>query len=231
MNNEETQRRFNDRAHAGFALALELRRFLGDEVPVVLALARGGVPVAQAVAGALSAPLDLVVPGRIPVPGREGDTLGAITSDRTLIINTPLLSEMGLSDQELEELSIPVWAEVQRLEQVFSQVRHGMGLQGRTAVVVDDGLTTGYTMTAAVLSVRKLEPARLMVAVPVASIEAIERIRGYVDDLLSLEISSSNPFSVARYYKHYPPVTDSEIVMALEHPWSERPGEGYGETF
>jgi predicted phosphoribosyltransferase len=105
-------------------------------------------------------------------------------------------------------------------------------LQGFTAVIVDDGLTTGYTMLGAVISARKMEPDRVVVAVPVSSLEAMDRVREYVDELFALEISTKEDYSVAGYYRHYAPVTEQEVIWTLDHFWREHnPKEGFSETF
>ena len=100
-----------------------------------------------------------------------------------------------------------------------------------TAVIVDDLLTTGYTMMAAVVAARKLEPARVVVAVPVGSVDGIERVRGYADDLISLEISTDPAFSASAYYADASPLSDQEVIWTLERFWSARPPNGYSETF
>ncbi len=231
MNDVEPSARFNDRAHAGYELATDLSRFLYGQNPVVLAVPPDGLPAAAAIAEAMNAPLDLIVSRRIVAPGYPEETLGAVTPDRTLVINKALTGRLGLSDEEVEQLSIAVWAEGQRAMQLYRRGRPYPDLKGRTALIVDDGLTTGYTVIAAVISARKLEPARVVVAVPVASLEALERVRGYVDELFSLEISTETPFAVERYYKRYAPMSDQEVIWTLQHFWEERPPEGYTETF
>jgi putative phosphoribosyl transferase len=223
--------RFRDRTQAGQELAADLRRFLGDQDSVVLAIPPDGVPAAATVASEIDAPLDLIISCRIVAPERPDDTLGAVTPDRSLVINRPLVSSLGLSDAQVEQLSIPVWAEAQRTMQLYRRGRPYPALQGRTAVIVDDGLTTGYTMMAAVVSARKLEPARVVVAVPVASIEGIEHVRTHVDDLISLEISYDASFTVAGYYTTYRPLTDQDVIFTLDQFWADRPPHGYAETF
>jgi len=223
--------RFNDRAHAGYELALDLRRFLGDQRPVVLAIPPEGVPVAASVAAGLAASLDVLVSRRIPAPNSPEETLGAITTDRTLVLNKPLVSQLGLSDEEIEQLALPAWAEAQKALARYRGGRPFPDLRGRTAVLVGDGLTSGYTMMAAVVSVRKMEPARVMVAVPIGAIEAIERVGVAVDDLVSLEIHTDENFTVESHYARYTPFTDDEVLWTLEQFWQERPPAGYSETF
>lgn len=223
--------RYNDRLHAGYELAGDLHGFVSGQDPIILAIPRGGVPVAAAIANDFGALLDLVIPRKIEPPSKPGLALGAITPDRTMVINKALVAKMRLSDAKVEQLSIPVWAEVQRIQQLYRGSRPYPDLQGRTVVIVDDRLTTGYTMMAAIVAVRKMQPARVVVAVPVASLDAMERVRGYADDVLSLEIASEPDFPVTRYYSHSDPLTDQEVIWTLEHFWSQRPPNGYSETF
>ncbi|HUP28462.1 MAG TPA: phosphoribosyltransferase family protein [Chloroflexia bacterium] len=231
MNHDKPQARFRDRTHAGYELAVDLRGFLQGEKALVLAVPANGVPVAAAVAGELDSPFDVIVSRRIMAAGEPEETLGAVTPDRTLVVNTAAVRRLGLSDQEVEQLSIPVWAEARRMTQRYRSGRPYPELHGRTIVIVDDGVTTGYTVMAAAISVRNLEPARVVAAVPVASIEAIERLGPFVDDVLSLEIRTESPFSVADHYVHYEPTSDQEVVWMLERGWAERPPHGYSETF
>ena len=223
--------RFKDRLNAGAELAAELARHVAGEDPVVLAIPPDGVPIAASVAVALPAPLDLMAAQRIVAPGHESDTLGAVTPDRTLIINRPLVDRLGLSDEAVEAMSIPAWSAAQRTLSTFRGNRAQTDVRGRTVVLVDDGITTGYTMMAAVISARKLEPARVMVAVPVATLEAIERLSAAVDDLLALEISVEGDFSVERYYESYEKLAERDVIWTLENLWRERPPAGYSETF
>ncbi|MDQ3929110.1 MAG: phosphoribosyltransferase [Chloroflexota bacterium] len=235
MNEPTTLAPFNDRTDAGRQLALDLPRFLSGQDPVILALPMGGVPVAAAVATELDLPLDLVVSRRIPVPGGMGlsgeDSVGAVTPDRTLVVNTELVKQLGFTDEQVEQLSIPLWSDAQRHMQLYRRGRSYPDLRGKTAVVIDDGLTTGYTMMAAVISVRKLEPARILVAVPVASIEAIERLGSYVDELHAVRISYEDPFAVASYYKYYAPLSDQDVIWTMDYFWEQHPLQGYSETF
>jgi putative phosphoribosyl transferase len=231
INTEHSRPRYNDRRHAGFELAEDLRRTLEGQDPIVLAIPRGGVPVASGIAEGLKVSLDLIIPRRIEAPGQPDVTLGAITPDRTLVINKAVVANLNLSDEEIEQLSIPVWAEVQRAQQVYRMGRPYPDLKGRTVLVVDDRLITGYTMIAAVMSVRKMEPARVVAATPVAYIEGLERVRGYVDELLSLEVATSPALMLSRYYADTTPLTDREVIWTLERFWSERPPSEYSETF
>lgn len=223
--------RYNDPTHAGHELALDLRRFLGGQMAFVLAVPPDGVPVAAAIARELNAPLDLAVSRRMLAAQRPEETLGAVTPDRTLVVNKPLVEQLGLSDEDMEQLSIPEWAEAQRAMQKYRRGRPYPVLHGYTAIIVDDGLTTGYTMLGAVVSARKMEPDRVVVAVPVSSVDAIERVREYVDDLLALKISTDETFSVEKYYRHYSHPSEQEVIWTLDDLWRDKSGKGFSETF
>lgn len=225
------EKRFRDRTEAGHKLALDLERFLDGRQPFVLAVPPDGVPVAASIAFELNAPFDIVVSRRMIAPGTTDDTLGAITPDRTLVVNKPLVSRMGLSDEQLEQSSIPEWAEAQRAMQRYRRGKPQPHLGGYTAVIVDDGLTTGYTAMGAIISARKMEPDGIILAVPVSSLAAMERLRDYVDSVLALEISAEDDFSVAQHYAQYPAMTEQEVIWTLDHLWRDRAAGGYTETF
>ncbi len=223
--------RFSSRTEAGQWLAEDLRRFLHGESAVVVAIPPDGVPVAASVCVALDLPLEVAAAGRILSPTGTGETLGAVTPDRTLVVNGPLVAALALSAEEVERMSLPVWSEAQRLEQQYRRERPPMDLRGHTAIIINDGLTTGYTVMAAVTEVRKLQASRVIVAVPVAAIEALERLASYVDEILSLHISSIEPFHVGAFYKDYKPVTNHEVLWTLDQLWAGRPRQGRAETF
>ncbi len=223
--------RYRDQTHAGHELALDLRRFLGGQSPFVLAVPPDGVPVAASIARELDAPLDLAVSSRMLSAEHPGETLGAVTPDRTLIVNKPLMARLGLSDDEVEQLSVPYWVDAQRAMQRYRRGRPYPLLQGYTAIIVDDGLTTGYTMLGAIMSARKMEPDRVIVVVPVSSLDAIERVRDYVDDLLALKISADEHFSVEGYYRLYSHPTEQEVIWTLDDFWRDKAPNGFSETF
>jgi predicted phosphoribosyltransferase len=223
--------RFHDRTQAGYELAQDLERFIHGKQPFVLAIPPHGVPVAASIAIELNAPFDIVVSRRMLANGNPDATLGAITPDRTLVVNRPLVSQLGLTDEQVDQLSIPEWAEAQRAQQRFRRGRPYPNLGGYTVVIVDDGLTTGYTAMGAIISARKMEPEAIVLAVPVSSLAAMERLRDFVDSIFALEISSEDDFSVAQYYAQYPELTDQEIIWTLDHLWRDPTSSGYTETF
>lgn len=222
---------FRDRIEAGHLLAIDLKRFLAGRKPFVLAVPPDGVPVAASVATELDAPFDIVVSRRMLAPGHADETLGAITPDRALVINKPLVSRLGLSDEEVEQLSIPEWAEAQRAMQRYRRGKPSPQLSGYTAIIIDDGLTTGYTAMGAIMSAGNMEPDAIILAAPVSSLAALERLRDYVDSVLTLEINSEDDFTVGDYYAQYLPLTEQEVVWTLDHLWRDRAADKYNETF
>ncbi|WP_432042393.1 phosphoribosyltransferase [Streptomyces cadmiisoli] len=209
--------RFRDRAQAGLELAEHLRILqekgtLPD--PVVLALPRGGVTVAREVALALGAPLDVLVVRKIGAPSHEEYGVGALAGDEPPLFDARALELLGLTEQDLEPVVARERTELRRREQRYRQDRPAADLCGRTAILVDDGLATGATARAAVRAVRRREPARVVVAVPVGSHEAAELLRGDADDVVCLMRPS--PFqAVGLWYEDFGQLTDEDVLDAL----------------
>lgn len=216
---------------AGHELAEDLTRFLEGRRPFVLAIPPHGVLVGASIATQLDAPFDIVISRRILAEGIPDEALAAITPDRTLVVNKSLASRLDMSDEQVDQMSIQEWAEAQRAMQRYRRGRPVPNLRGYTAVVVDDGLTTGYTAMGAIIAARKMEPDDVILAAPVASLAAIERLHDYVDSVLTLEINAQDSYSVAQYYVQYPPMRDQEVIWTLDHLWRDRAVDRYTETF
>ncbi|MEO5952427.1 MAG: phosphoribosyltransferase family protein [Chloroflexia bacterium] len=223
--------RFRDRLQAGHELAQDLTRFLQGRRPFILAIPPHGVLVAASIATELNAPFDIVVSRRILTEGNPDEALGAITPDRTLVVNKSLATRLNLTSEQVDQMSIPEWAEAQRAQQLFRRGRPSPNLRGYTAVIVDDGLTTVYTAMGAIIAARKMEPDDIILAAPVSSLAAIERLHDYVDSVLTLEINAQDNYSVAQYYVQYPPMRDQEVIWTLDHLWRDRATDKYTETF
>jgi putative phosphoribosyl transferase len=206
-------RRFRDRAEAGRLLAERLERYAGRDDVVVLALPRGGVPVAFEVAQALGAPLGVFVVRKVGVPGHEELAMGAIASGGVLLLNDRLVRALGIGPEELERA---VAAEARELER--RQAAYGgepPDLAGKTVILVDDGLATGATMRAAALAVRRLNPARVVVAVPVAAEETCKQFEDVVDEIVCHV--TPRPFqAVGLWYDDFTQTTDDEVRTLLE---------------
>ncbi|RST02572.1 phosphoribosyltransferase [Streptomyces sp. WAC05374] len=209
--------RFQDRREAGRRLAgllVERQRQGRLDDPVVLALPRGGVPVGDELAGALHAPLDVVVVRKIGAPYNPEVGIGALVGDQPPIFDDRALAVLGLTP---ERLSVRVDAEreeVRRRERLYRGGRPAPELRGRTAVVVDDGLATGVTARAALRAVRAAGPARLLLAVPVCSRQAVTALSGEADEIVYVY---QPPYfeAVGQWYDDFDQLTDDEVIRTL----------------
>lgn len=219
-----------DRAQAGIVLAKQLARFANREDVVVLGLPRGGVPVAAEVARALNAPLDVFVVRKLGLPGHEELAIGAIASGGVCILNDDVMRYAGLPGPVLEVVKQRERLELERRELLYREGRAAVEVEGRTVILIDDGLATGSSMLAAVESVRRLKPARIVVAVPVAAAEAFETLRRAADECISA--STPDPFiAVGRWYRDFTQTTDDEVrdILARQNASLQAPTFADGE--
>lgn len=202
--------RFHDRADAGRVLAAALSRYAGRTDLIVLALPRGGVPVAYEVARALGAPLDVFLVRKLGLPGHEELAMGAIASGGIRLINEDIVRAYRVSDAQIEMVSESEQRELERRERAYRDGRSLPPLHDRTVILIDDGLATGATMRAAVLALRQESPASIVVAVPVAAAETCDEFRAIVDDIVCAETPS--PFyAVGLWYEDFSQTTDEEV--------------------
>lgn len=206
---------FASRAEAGRLLAerLEKRHF---ERPVVLALPRGGVPVALEVAQALKAPLDLILVRKIGVPWQPELAAAAVVDGerRELVLNKEVMALTGVHKDEIERLAEKQLAEIERRRAIYLKDRPPVPVAGMTAIVIDDGIATGTTAKAALQALRKRGPKRLVLAVPVAPPDTIEELRPLVDEIVCLE--QPEPFfAIGSFYRDFHQVEDEEVVEML----------------
>jgi putative phosphoribosyl transferase len=205
--------RFTDRREAGAALAGELQQLASEDV-VVLALPRGGVPVAYEVARRLSAPMDVFVVRKLGMPGYPELAMGAIASGGVRVMNDDVLTWYRPSASAIEAVTLEERAELERRERAYRDGRPLAPVKSRVALLVDDGLATGSSMRAAVLAVRRLHPARVVVAVPVGAREACDALREIADDVVCL--SMPKPLSsVGMWYVDFSQTTDQEVRQLL----------------
>ena len=210
----ENRPRFHDRPDAGRALAADLAPYAGRPDLVVLALPRGGVPVAYEVACALGAPLDVFLVRKLGLPGHEEFAMGAIASGGIRLINEDVVREFGVTDAEIAAVSAAEEQELERRERQYRRDRPTPRIAGRTIILVDDGLATGSTMHAAVLALRQENPAHIIIAVPVAAAETCDEFRNLVDDIVCAETPS--PFhAVGLWYEDFSQTTDEEVQELL----------------
>lgn len=214
---------FRDRTHAGRLLAKELAGYAGDPGTVVLALPRGGVPVAYEIAHELRLELDILIVRKLGMPGHEEYAIGAIGAGGVRVLQEDVVREYGLPKEAIEEISARELHEIARRERQYRGGRPPLDLHGRTALLVDDGLATGSTMRAAIRIAHKLGAARIVVAVPVGAAETCEALEQEVDELICL----SRPmmfFAVSQWYRVFDQTSDSEVQDLLALAWREHPG-------
>jgi predicted phosphoribosyltransferase len=204
---------FRDRNQAGELLGDRLRSYLGREGICVVALPRGGVPVAAAVARRLAAPLEVLPVAKLGLPGQEELALGALAHGGALIVNADVVAAAGLAPARVAQLCKTGEAELARRSRRYRGDRPPLDIAGRTVILVDDGLATGATMRAAVLAVRAGAAERIVVAVPVAPASTLETLGAEVDEVVCL--LSPEPFrGVGAWYADFGQVSD-ETVGAL----------------
>lgn len=204
---------YDDRLHAGRVLAERLAHLQGHEGLLVLALPRGGVPVASEVARALHAELDVFIVRKLGYPGHEEYAMGAIASGGVRVMNVD--PGVAVSQQEIESVVHREQAELARRERLYRGSRPPVDVAGRTVIVVDDGLATGATMRAAVAAIRRQGPGRLIVAVPVGAAETCAVLGREADEVVCAETPS--PFrAVGLWYRDFPQTTDDEVRTLLE---------------
>jgi putative phosphoribosyl transferase len=207
-------RRFHDRAEAGRLLADRLRHYAGRDDVIVLALPRGGVPVGYEVAKALGAPLDVFVVRKLGVPGYEELAMGAIASGGLIVLNREALQALPITEADIQRAAAAELRELERREEAYRGGHDPPHVEGKTVIPVDDGLATGSTMRAAALAVRQLNPARAVVAVPVAAAETCDEFRDVVDEIVCSV--TPRPFrAVGLWYEDFSQTSDDEVRELL----------------
>lgn len=206
--------RFDDRRAAGRLLAARLLPYAGRDDVVVLALPRGGVPVAYEVALALRAPLDLLLVRKLGVPGHEELAFGAIASGGVRVLNHDVIAEARLTSEQIEQITARQLQELERREALYRGERSPLPLSGRTAVIVDDGLATGATMRAAVAAARELG-ASPVVAAPVAA-PATRAALARSADAVVCAVTAEPFVAVGLWYGDFEPTSDEEVRELLE---------------
>lgn len=207
---------FADRVAAGRLLAAALRLHLNDGALVVLALPRGGVPVAAEVARAYQAPLDLLLVHKIGAPGRSEYAVGAVADGTPprVITDEVACRMLGVEKNYLDAEARKAWLEIERRRERYLAGRPPLPLAGATVVVVDDGIATGTSMRAALGALRQREPARVLLAVPVAAREALAELRTLVDEVVCL--ATPEPFTaVGCHYREFRQVGDDEVLALI----------------
>lgn len=207
-------RRYSDRRHAGAVLARELRYLADRPDLLVLALPRGGVPVAYEVARALGAPMDVLVVRKLRLPGQPELAMGAIASGGIRVLNDQVLTWSPASAATIETVTLAEEAVLQRQERAYRGDRPILPVEGRTVILVDDGLATGSTMRAAVLAVRRLRPTGVIVAAPVGARETCEALRGIADAVVC-PLMPEPLSAVGLWYSDFSQTTQGEVRYLL----------------
>jgi predicted phosphoribosyltransferase len=214
----------HDRREGGRVLARKLKAFAGRTDVVVLGLPRGGVPVAYEVASALRAPLDVFLVRKLGMPGAAELAFGALASGGLRLVDESLLRRYGVSAEEVERIAERERRELDRRERAYRGGRPPLPLRGRVVLLVDDGLATGSSMTAAILALRGVAPARIVAAAPVAPPDTCERLREIADTVVC--VLTPDPFeAVGRWYRDFDQTTDEEVRELLARARAERPEE------
>ncbi len=206
---------FQDRIDAGRQLTTRLRKYADRPDVIVLALPRGGVPVAFEVAQELNATLDIFLVRKLGVPGHEELAMGAIASGGVRVINQDVVSYLQIPGEVIDAVAAYEQRELERREREYRGDRPPPDLRGRVVILIDDGLATGSTMRAAAAAVRKQGPARIVVAVPVAAPETCENFRSEVDEIVCAV--TPEPFrGVGLWYEDFSQTTDQDVRELLE---------------
>ena len=214
------ERVFANRREAGRVLAQRLERCRQWPRRLVLALPRGGVPVAYEVANALEAPLDVVLVRKLGVPGQEELAMGALASGGRRVLNHEVLEAHQIPMTLVESVTAREQAELWRREQLYRNQRPPLDVRDKTVFLVDDGLATGATMRAAIAALRQMVPAALIVAVPVAAPQTCEALRRMVD-VMVCAMTPEPLEGVGKWYDDFAPVSDDEVLALLGHPQPE----------
>ncbi len=206
---------FQDRRDAGRDLVQSLRRYAGRPDVLVLALPRGGVPVAYEVARALDAPLDVFLVRKLGLPGQEELAMGALATGGVRVLNDEVVRALDISDDVIETVTAREARELARRERVYRGDRPAPDVRGKVVILVDDGLATGSTMRAAVAALRQQGPARVVVAVPVGAPQTCAEFRAEADEIVCAR--TPEPFhAVGLWYADFSQTTDEEVHELLD---------------
>lgn len=207
---------FRNRTDAGRKLARALAKYKNRH-PVVLALPRGGVPVAAEVAAALDAPLDLVLVRKIGVPNQPELAMGAVTDGNapTVVCNNEIIESCGISEQVFDAVANEELAEIERRRRRYIGDRARAEVEGKVAIIIDDGIATGATTLAAIQAVRSRKPKELVLAVPVAPLDTVKKLHSEVDAIVCLD-TPEELGAIGYFYRDFHQVSDEEVVGTLK---------------
>ena len=218
------QRKFKDRIQAGRLLATKLAAYANRSDVIVLALPRGGVPVAWEVAKSLKAPLDVLVVRKLGVPYQPELAMGAIASGGIRVLNEEVLRYLEISPADIEAVAAREQRELERRERLYRGGRPMPKVRDRIVILVDDGIATGTTMRSAVLALKQQEPARIIIAVPTAAQSSCDEYRSEADRIECVCLMTPEPFfAVGLWYENFDQTTDDEVREVLASSTSNNP--------
>ncbi|MBZ5644891.1 MAG: phosphoribosyltransferase [Acidobacteriia bacterium] len=212
---------FANRTEAGQKLALRLKQYANRDDVIVLGAPRGGVPIAFEIAAELRAPLDVFMLRKLGVPGREEFAFGAIASGGVRILDRDTVEGLGLTKAVIERVTATEEQELDRRERAYRGGRSPLDVAGRIVILVDDGIATGASMRAAIRALRQMNPARIVIAVPVAPADTCNRLQSQVDELVCLEMPEPF-FGVGQFYDDFSQVSDDEVRDLLDNAARQR---------
>jgi putative phosphoribosyl transferase len=204
---------FRDRAEAGRLLASQLGHLAGSR-PLVLAIPRGGVVVGHQIAKALQADLDLIIARKLGAPAQPELAIGAVVSGGIVLLNEELIRVLGVPRDYIERETQAELAEIERRMQLYRGQRPPPQIEGRTVILTDDGIATGYTMRAAIQATRRQNPKRIVLAIPVAPPSSARMLAGSVDELVCLQ-TPVNFVAVGQFYDEFHQMSDQEVISLL----------------
>ena len=206
---------FPNRVDAGRRLAKKLGVYAKRNDVLVLGIPRGGVPVAFHVAAELGVPLDVFVVRKLGAPWQKELAFGAIASGGIRILDAQIVESLGISEMEIERIEAEERQELDRRERLYRGGRPALNLEGKTVILVDDGIATGASTLAAITAVRKLKPARIVLAAPIAPASTCRRLRRGVDDLICLDTPESF-YASGEVFEDFSQVSDEEVTNLLQ---------------
>ncbi len=206
---------FENRHDAGRQLAEKLTEYKGQSV-TVLAIPNGGVPVGLEVALALEADLDLVISRKIPLPLSPEGGFGAVTDDGTVILNEEVVKRTGLTPQQISYQVNKVRADIKQRSILYQGNQPLARVNGKTVIIIDDGLASGFTMMAAIESVRHRRPREIVVAIPVASASAVKQVEKVADKVVAYATGYMPKFYVSDFYRYWHDLSDEEVIQYLK---------------
>lgn len=214
---------FENRTQAGRLLAQALLHYAGRDDIIVLALPRGGVPVAFEVVKAINAPLDLMLVRKLGTPGQEELAMGAIAPGEVRVLNPEVVHSLRISEETIEAVAKRERKELDRRQRAYRGDRPPPQVQGHCVILVDDGLATGATMRTAIKAIRQQQPSRIVVAVPVAPADTVQTLREEADEVVCLATPELF-WAIGSWYRDFPQTSDEEVKDLLERAWEKACG-------